>query len=235
MIRSKILLILLLVAVVTFAGSFAIVRLARGPGSDGGLTVEGPAAYDFGVLDEGVQIVHEFKLRNTGKSEVIIQDVSASCSCTEATISSRNIAPNASAVVTVAYRGRSIATRDAADVAIVSSDAIHPLIHLTLTGWIRLAVFWTPPGITFSGATGAKLEKDVVFRSDHSHLKILNPICSSDRIMASLVRDYDGRYLCHVELSPDCPAGNWTESVKLHAVIDDFERDILIDVNVRLR
>ena len=38
--------------------------------------------HDFGMIDEGLQAVHEFTFTNTGNAPVILSDVRASCGCT---------------------------------------------------------------------------------------------------------------------------------------------------------
>lgn len=38
--------------------------------------------YDFGKVDEGVELSHIFKFKNTGDENLIIQSVNAGCGCT---------------------------------------------------------------------------------------------------------------------------------------------------------
>jgi hypothetical protein len=39
-------------------------------------------AHDFGKINEGDSVVHQFKFKNIGKSPVIISNATASCGCT---------------------------------------------------------------------------------------------------------------------------------------------------------
>lgn len=47
-----------------------------------GVVTFSKTSHDFGNVKEGVQATHDFEFTNTGKSPVIISNVSASCGCT---------------------------------------------------------------------------------------------------------------------------------------------------------
>lgn len=49
--------------------------------------------FDFGVVIQGEKVSHIFKLKNKGKKDLIIGDVSASCGCTVPKFSSQPIKP----------------------------------------------------------------------------------------------------------------------------------------------
>ncbi|RYD52263.1 MAG: DUF1573 domain-containing protein [Sphingobacteriales bacterium] len=59
--------------------------------------------HDFGSVKEGPQAEHVFAFKNTGKSPLIIQNVSASCGCTTPEWSKEPIAPGKSGKITVRY------------------------------------------------------------------------------------------------------------------------------------
>jgi hypothetical protein len=59
--------------------------------------------HDFGSVKEGPQAEHVFTFKNTGKSPLIIQNVSASCGCTTPEWSKEPIAPGKSGKITVRY------------------------------------------------------------------------------------------------------------------------------------
>lgn len=72
--------------------------------------VAGPAfhisekEYDFGVIKQSGGIVsHDFIVRNIGSENAVIESLPASCACTSAEISKREIASGESAVVTVFF------------------------------------------------------------------------------------------------------------------------------------
>ena len=59
--------------------------------------------FDFGELDEGPLVTHEFKLKNIGKEALVLSQVKASCGCTTPDWSKDPIAPGAESVIKVTY------------------------------------------------------------------------------------------------------------------------------------
>jgi hypothetical protein len=49
--------------------------------------------FDFGTVDEGSVVEHEFTFRNTGKAPLIVVNAKSSCGCTVPTWSKEPIAP----------------------------------------------------------------------------------------------------------------------------------------------
>lgn len=72
--------------------------------SDGAaeITFETPV-YEFGDVKEGEKVEHVFTFTNTGKSPLIISNVSASCGCTTPEYSTHPIAPNEEGSVKVVF------------------------------------------------------------------------------------------------------------------------------------
>lgn len=61
------------------------------------------SVYEFGEVKEGEKVEHIFKFTNTGKSPLIISNVSASCGCTTPEYSTHPIAPNEEGSVKVVF------------------------------------------------------------------------------------------------------------------------------------
>lgn len=59
--------------------------------------------YDFGTVDEGTEVVKEFKFKNTGKSPLIVVSAKGSCGCTVPTFSKDPIAPGAEGTMLVKF------------------------------------------------------------------------------------------------------------------------------------
>jgi len=60
--------------------------------------------HDFGAISQyGGTVETTFTVKNGGTENLIIGDLTTSCSCTSASISSSNIAPNSKAVLTVVF------------------------------------------------------------------------------------------------------------------------------------
>jgi hypothetical protein len=59
--------------------------------------------YDFGKIKSGEKIQYDFKLKNTGKSPLIISDATATCGCTVPEIPKAPILPGTEAVIKVIF------------------------------------------------------------------------------------------------------------------------------------
>jgi hypothetical protein len=66
-------------------------------------------SHDFGKVIEGEKVTHSFKFKNTGKSDLVISNVIASCGCTVPTFPKDPIKPGNSDYINVQFdsKGRS--------------------------------------------------------------------------------------------------------------------------------
>ena len=59
--------------------------------------------YDFGKIEQGEKVLHEFKLKNTGKSPLIITNATATCGCTVPQIPGEPILPGKEGKINVVF------------------------------------------------------------------------------------------------------------------------------------
>lgn len=59
--------------------------------------------HDFGKLISGEQVTYAFKFRNTGKSLLIISNVSTSCGCTVSSFPKQPVKPGEGATIDVSF------------------------------------------------------------------------------------------------------------------------------------
>lgn len=62
------------------------------------------SSYDFGTVEEGSIVEHEFSIINTGKTPLIINDVRGTCHCTAADWTKSPILPNEKGTITVVFK-----------------------------------------------------------------------------------------------------------------------------------
>tara|TARA_B100000949_G_scaffold47461_1_gene41178 strand:+ start:258 stop:725 length:468 start_codon:yes stop_codon:yes gene_type:complete len=62
-------------------------------------------AYDFGTINRGDQVEHEFKFKNTGRAPLVIVDAKSTCGCTVPEFSKTPIAPGETGKLLVKYNG----------------------------------------------------------------------------------------------------------------------------------
>ena len=60
-------------------------------------------AYDFGKIQQGRPVTHNFELVNIGKEPLMLENVQASCGCTTPEWSKDAIQPGATSVIKVGY------------------------------------------------------------------------------------------------------------------------------------
>jgi hypothetical protein len=63
-------------------------------------------SFNFGKIQSGDTVAHIFKFTNTGKSPLVINDISASCGCTAAEWPKYPIAPNQAAQIKITFSKR---------------------------------------------------------------------------------------------------------------------------------
>ncbi|WP_353721569.1 DUF1573 domain-containing protein [Dyadobacter sp. 676] len=61
------------------------------------------AAYDFGTIQEGAIVEHEFKFRNDGEYPLILNNISSSCGCTTPEWPKDPIEPNQTSSIKVRF------------------------------------------------------------------------------------------------------------------------------------
>ncbi len=97
--------------------------------------VENPV-HDFGVLVEGDMAEYSYKLKNTGKSDLIIRNVKASCGCTAVKHSS-SVKPGDSTDINVKFNSRGKKGRQNKSVTVITNDPKNSTIVLRITGDVR--------------------------------------------------------------------------------------------------
>ena len=60
-------------------------------------------SYDFGKIQQGRPVTHNFELVNTGKEPLMLENVQASCGCTTPEWSKDAIQPGATTIIKVGY------------------------------------------------------------------------------------------------------------------------------------
>ncbi len=106
-------------------------------------TVDGPA-FDFGTVAEGKHVEHIFILKNNGDAPLTIGQVSTSCGCTVADISSRTVAPGKSAEIRVSFNSTNFSGIVSKNVLVQTNDPKMPVYTLTVKGTVFEEIEVTP-------------------------------------------------------------------------------------------
>jgi hypothetical protein len=73
------------------------------PAADAPVIVFERDIFDFGKIVQGESVQHEFKLKNTGKSPLIISNATATCGCTVPQVPGEPVLPGKEGVIKVVF------------------------------------------------------------------------------------------------------------------------------------
>jgi hypothetical protein len=91
---------------------------------------------DFGTVNEGEVIEHEFLFTNTGKSDLIIRKIKASCGCTTAAPKTTVIKPGEQSSLSASFRTNGFSGRQSKTITVISNDPNRSTMALRLSGTV---------------------------------------------------------------------------------------------------
>lgn len=94
------------------------------------------AEYDFGVIKPGEKVTHDYVLKNTGKSDLIIRKTTASCGCTVANVKSQVIKPGESTTLTAEFNSAGRSGTQTKTITVITNDPNNQRLILWLKGKI---------------------------------------------------------------------------------------------------
>ncbi len=122
------------------AGLFLCGAAKNEPAAEGPRIRVDPESFDFGRVLPGKTLRKEFRLRNAGDRDLVLQPIRSSCGCTAAIAGATTVAPGHSTPLAVelktwTYRGRIVKK-----VLVPSNDPETPLLEIQI-----LATVADPP------------------------------------------------------------------------------------------
>ncbi|MBX7216759.1 MAG: DUF1573 domain-containing protein [Candidatus Kapabacteria bacterium] len=127
--------------------------------SQGKIEVVGGTTYDWGNVKPGV-LNGEVVVKNTGKGDLHILELRASCSCTGTLLADSVIKPGATATISLALTTGNSAGRIHKPLTILSTDPTNPAVKLDLTANIRQAYTIMP--FEFFNVMNARIGKETM-------------------------------------------------------------------------
>lgn len=89
--------------------------------------------FDFGTINSGDEITHDFKFKNTGNADLIITQAKGSCGCTQPKYPEQPIPPGEEGVISVTFRSAGIAGQVVKDITILANTTPTTKV-LTISG-----------------------------------------------------------------------------------------------------
>jgi hypothetical protein len=94
--------------------------------------------WNFGEIKQGDVVKHQFEVKNTGKSELIIRKVKASCGCTAIKPVKTILAPGETTLIAAEFNSRGKSGRQTKTVRIVTNDPKATTTTLMITGNVKI-------------------------------------------------------------------------------------------------
>ena len=88
--------------------------------------------YDFGKVNEGEKVKHEFKFRNTGSGDLVIRSATASCGCTVPGFDAKPIPPGEYGTLDVVFNTKGRYGMQSKTIT-VKSNANKPVMLLNIS------------------------------------------------------------------------------------------------------
>jgi len=107
------------------------------------------AVFDFGTVDEGASVTHDFELLNSGNADLRIERVVPTCGCTVPTLPADVLAPGATAQLQVQFNTSGFNGRVEKHITLFTNDENKAASTLTLRGEIVPLISVTPPYLDF--------------------------------------------------------------------------------------
>ncbi|CAN5639867.1 hypothetical protein BH11BAC2_BH11BAC2_25840 [soil metagenome] len=91
------------------------------------------STFDFGTINSGAEIVHEYSFKNSGKADLVITQAHGSCGCTSPEYPKDPVKPGESGVIKVTYRSEGQAGQVAKTITLLANTIPNTKV-LTISG-----------------------------------------------------------------------------------------------------
>ncbi len=194
---------------IAFAGHTAYAEQPR-------LQIE-QAEFDFGVVDEGTAVKHDFQIRNAGDADLRIERLVPGCQCTVPALASNLLAPGEAATVRVEMNTQGFSGPIERSVRIFSNDKEQSVPFLSLKGEVRPQVSITPAVLDFGElqkTSGSFPQEEVVVRVREGSQARISKIKSFSKnlVLGKVLGDSKEKRFT-VGISPSAPPGELRERV----------------------
>jgi hypothetical protein len=133
--------------------------------------------YDFGVMDMGGQLSHDFKFTNVGRLPLTLSKGPTSCKCTVSEIEKAELQPGESTAVTLRWNARGAISDYHQTATINTSDPSWKEVTLTVSGRVAVAAWTDPTELVFSQLSSDESDSREVriFGGQTKSLKVSEP------------------------------------------------------------
>lgn len=180
---------------------------------------------DFGIVNKGQRVTHEFRIRNVGSASLAITEVRPSCGCTVADFD-RSIEPGQEGKVTATVDTRNFKGGIAKSVRVFTNDPENPQIDLVIKANVRSQIEVDPGYARFIAVHGEPQKTSVqsVWSEEQKDFEILKAESPYDFVKVAYreaeederLRGVKGRqWQVDVALDPNAPVGPMADFIVL--------------------
>lgn len=162
--------------------------------------------HDFGRLEAGATIHHDFTFTNKGDAKLSVNHVLTSCGCLTSTDWSREIEPGKQGRVPFSFNSTGMAGDFYRTLTVSSNDPAHPSIMLIIKGvvWQKIQITPASARLTVLRPSLQKATGSVLITNHTSQpLKLQAPVSQSPQLRARVEEIKPGQeFRVHVETVP---------------------------------
>jgi cytochrome c biogenesis protein CcdA len=194
--------------------------------------------FDFGSAWEGENVVHKFEFQNSGNETLRIDKVGASCGCSKAETSVKEVQPGESGYIEVGFNTAGYRGKQVKWVYVSSNDPKNPTTQLKLMGNVKIEVE-IKPRVIFLGEVSKhspKTERFEIIQRGEEELVIDKIKTASDYLAIDSVGKKGvakKAYSIEFTLQKGAPAGNFNSRIEVYTNLERKSR-ILIPVQAKI-
>ncbi|MFH2095392.1 MAG: DUF1573 domain-containing protein [Bacteroidota bacterium] len=94
--------------------------------------------FNFGTIKQGDAVTHEYKFTNTGKRNLEIRKIKASCGCTATSPADKIIGPGKTSTIKATFNSRGKSGKQNKTITVITNDPKNSSITLKITGDVEI-------------------------------------------------------------------------------------------------
>src|SRR5262245_12958426 len=185
-----------------------------------GAVVAASAVHDFGTVEQGAPVGHQFALKNKSRGFLRIESTQPSCDCTVTASEGQLVRPGDITWVTVWLDTAALSGRTTKTVTVRTSDPQTPALQLAMTG-VVLADLVAAPNMVYVGHVmrGEPMQREIVVSPGRPGRVpyTVSAVESDSPALRTYVTSGDkpDQQKVIVELDPEAPAGRFTDHITI--------------------
>ena len=216
-----------LILIISLVGHFTTRRPSHQVPSTKGKSAPGPDIYfkekvfDFGKVDEGKKVAHNFPFKNRGNALLKIEKVGSTCGCTAVLATKRELEPGESGEIRAVFNSLNYMGWVRKAIYVQSNDPDEPTIALQITGKVLVDIGVNPRRVNFGQVEVGEPHQKVIdlFPMKLKRLKVVKVEPSAPFLTAhqeeKVIEDKPGVEIT-LALSPQAPPGKLSENLKIY-------------------